>query len=183
MFLEEEKERQLEALYEAENSRPADLDMVADQSEAVDPTKQTQESTTAGEKLIEAIELADLDRQTFATYHSELAQGLNPIMPSHSPLLQHLQMTAEQYVLSVAERIPSASLHDALLVLPFSQITSLFDYLDHWLKEDTNISLISRILFFLLKSHYNAVVSNKVLRNTMVSLRMNLRLALQSQKV
>lgn len=74
MFLEEERERELEAAYTAEvNNEPRasggegdDLDGdTAVEAEAVQ--KQTADTLMAGEKIMEAIELADAERENINT--------------------------------------------------------------------------------------------------------------------
>jgi hypothetical protein len=37
-------------------------------------------------------------------------------------------------VLGVIEKVPTANMEDALLVLPFKQVISLLEYLDIWAK-------------------------------------------------
>lgn len=48
--------------------------------------------------------------------------------------------------------------------------------------QELNTTLISRILFFLLKTHHHQIVANRVMRSVMVDLRVHLRDALQRQK-
>lgn len=45
-----------------------------------------------------------------------------------------------------------------------------------------NITLCSRILFSVLRTHHNQIVSNQVLKDILIPLRMNLRNALQEQE-
>jgi U3 small nucleolar RNA-associated protein 12 len=42
--------------------------------------------------------------------------------------------------------------------------------------------LVSRILFFVLKTHHNQIVANRVMRTILIPLRRHLRAALQRQK-
>jgi U3 small nucleolar RNA-associated protein 12 len=48
--------------------------------------------------------------------------------------------------------------------------------------QEWNIPLVSRILFFLLKTHHHQVVANRTMRTTFIPLRMHLRAALLRQK-
>ncbi len=49
-------------------------------------------------------------------------------------------------------------------------------------RQDANITLASRILFFLLKTHHHQIVSNRIMRTTLVALRESVRAALSRQK-
>ncbi|KIJ37465.1 hypothetical protein M422DRAFT_178030 [Sphaerobolus stellatus SS14] len=176
LFLEEERERELETLYESniaetmnqdQNATNENGEVVGDEATAVN--KQTTETLMAGERIMEALELGDTAR----------AQPADA--PTH-PILAALGQGPEEYVLGVIQKISSTALHDALLVLPFAKVLSLMVYLDEWAKRDWNIPLISRILFFLLRTHHNQIVANHSMRNTLIPLRKHLREALRRQQ-
>jgi len=84
--------------------------------------------------------------------------------------------------LRVVERIPGTALFDALLVLPFGRVISMMRYLNVWAQREWNIALTSRIIFFLLKTHYHQVVANRVMRTALIPLRKHLRESLRKQK-
>lgn len=44
-------------------------------------------------------------------------------------------LTGDQYVLRVIEKVKSTELEEALLVLPFTKVISLLRYLDLWAKK------------------------------------------------
>lgn len=93
-----------------------------EEGEVTAVSKQTSETLTAGERVMEAIDLAD----------TELAKS--PDAP-RNPLLATLGETAEEHVFHVFEKISSTALHDALLVLPFARVISLIKYLNEWTKK------------------------------------------------
>lgn len=150
MFLEEERERELEALYESgianslnrsdaligsgvENGSTND----AVSAEATGVTKQTTETLMAGERIIEAIDLADGEREAFREYEEAMsrlpdddAMRLQP--PARNPVLAAYDLEPEAYVLRVVEKVQSTALQDALLVLPFVKVVSLMGYLNIW---------------------------------------------------
>lgn len=113
-------------------------DALGDEAEAVQ--KATSETLMAGEKIMDAIELADADRQLTADYEESRARATGEmrealIPPQRSALLVAAgDLTPDRYVLSVIEKVPAASMEDALLVLAFKQIISLLEYLDMWAK-------------------------------------------------
>ncbi|KIL70155.1 hypothetical protein M378DRAFT_117072 [Amanita muscaria Koide BX008] len=202
LFLEEERERELEAVYESgiadslnRNDAPigsgagegvAPIDNAA-QTEATSVSKQTTETLMAGEKIIEALDLADNERNAFADYNQAMsklsendAMKLQP--PPRNPVLAAYDLEPEAYVLRVVEKVPSTALHDALLVLPFQKVISLMNYLNIWAQKEWSIVLASRIIFFLLRTHHHQIVANRIMRTSLVPLRKHLRSALQRQK-
>ncbi|TFK55785.1 WD40 repeat-like protein [Heliocybe sulcata] len=200
LFLEEERERELETLYETGiadslnredapiGSGAADGDAPSQaQAEATAVSKQTTETLMAGERIIEALDLADTERAVWreyeeakATLSEDDAEKLPP--PARNAVLAAYDLEPEAWVLRVVERIPGTALMDALLVLPFGKVVSLMTYLNIWAQKEWNIVLVSRILFFLMKTHHHQIVANRIMRTTLMSLRKHLRFALQRQK-
>lgn len=102
-------------------------------------TKQTAETLTAGEKIIEALELADAERAALAEYEdakSKLPPSEAAKLPPPQPnaMLAALGMEPEEYVLDTIEKISNTALLDALLVLPFGHVLSMMVYLDEWVR-------------------------------------------------
>ena len=48
--------------------------------------------------------------------------------------------------------------------------------------QEWNITLVSQIIFYLLKVHHHQIVANRVMRTALIPLRKHLRAALQRQK-
>lgn len=148
MFLEEERERDLEQLYEsglADTLNREDLPIgsgdptseVPAQAETTNVSKQTTETLMAGERISEALELADREVEARHAYE-KAKEGLSEEQlvaiqpPPKDPLLVAQNLEPEAWVLRVVEGVQSAALHDALLVLPFSKVISLMVYLNLW---------------------------------------------------
>jgi len=115
------------------------------QSEVMPVSKQTTETLMAGERIMEALDLADTERATFREYEEAMAKlpqddpmRLQP--PPRNPILVANDLDPEAYVLRTVERVQSAALHDALLVLPFGKIVSLMYYLTTWAQKVSAIS-------------------------------------------
>jgi U3 small nucleolar RNA-associated protein 12 len=53
---------------------------------------------------------------------------------------------------------------------------------DFFSQKEWNITLVSRIIFFLLKTHHHQIVANRVMRIALIPLRQHLRDALKRQK-
>ncbi|KAF8897438.1 WD40-repeat-containing domain protein [Infundibulicybe gibba] len=200
LFLEEEREHELENLYEsgiADSLNRIDAPIGSGagegsgdttlQAEAGPVIKQTTETLMAGERIIEAIDLADTEIAIFQEYKTSISQlseddAMRLQAPPRNPVLAAYDLEPEGYVLKTVEKVQSAALQDALLVLPFGKVVSLMDYLNIWAQKGWNIPLVSRIIFFLLKTHHHQVVANRIMRTSLIPLRKHLRAALQKQK-
>ncbi|EKD20743.1 uncharacterized protein L3040_006461 [Drepanopeziza brunnea f. sp. 'multigermtubi'] len=184
IFLEEEKEKELEELYEhtlltsLEPEKDKD-----DDAEFGDVGKQTSETLTAGEKILEALDLGMADLEVIGEW--ELAKQTQPNIapPSRNPLYMALGgISAEQHVLNVLQGIKAAALQDALLVLPFSKLPSLFTFIHIFATRSMNIYLTCRIHLFMLRTHHRQIVASKTMRPVLEDIRVNLRKSLQRQK-
>jgi U3 small nucleolar RNA-associated protein 12 len=92
----------------------------------------------------------------------------HPLIVAASP---KTPMDPEEFVLVTVQRIKSSQLEEALLVLPFSHVTKLLQNLAVWIERSWNPRLTSRILFFLLRTHHNELVSTRALRPTLERIR------------
>ncbi|KIR53961.1 U3 small nucleolar RNA-associated protein 12 [Cryptococcus gattii Ru294] len=187
LFLEEEREKEIEAMYDSNladtlNREPGEGEGEGDEAEAVQ--KQTTETLIAGEKIMEAIELADADRATTRQWEEDNAKSNVeiPRPPRNAELISRGDLEPDEYVLKVVQKIPAAQMEDALLVLPFRMVVSLMGYLDEWAIQGKEIILVSRILFFLLRTHSSQIVSNRIMRTPLLTLRHHLRDALAQQR-
>jgi U3 small nucleolar RNA-associated protein 12 len=100
-------------------------------------SKQTTETLMAGERISEALELADKEIEAYVAYQ-KAKEGLSEDQlaaiqpPPRNPLLLAQNLEPEAWVLKTVEGVQSAALHDALLVLPFGKVMSLMIYLNLW---------------------------------------------------
>ncbi|KAL9588083.1 MAG: hypothetical protein Q9203_003111 [Teloschistes exilis] len=184
IFLEEEREKEMEELYENTLTTSLDQndDAGEDKTEVVAAGKQTTDTLTAGERLVEALEISLPDLEAMREWKQAKARRANVAAPDRHPIFLYTNTSAEAHVLSVVQKIKAAALQDALLVLPFHQITALFTFLQIWAEKQWNIPLTCRILFFMLKLHHKQIVASKTMRPMLDGIRRYLRQALQSQK-
>lgn len=191
IFLEEEREKELEELYEgtlAASLEDEDEDLAAKQDDdknvaIVDKaTRQSAETLKAGEKIIEALEIGSDDLDLVAEY--EEAKKTNPSLahPTRHIILATLKLTAERHVLNVIEKIKPAQLEDALLVLPFSHVMKLVRFVEIWTQKEWSIPLVCRILFFVTRTHHKQIVASRELKPMLENVRGNLRKCLARQK-
>lgn len=184
LFLEEEREKEMEEMYD--NTLTASLEEEnedGEKAEAGDAGKQTTTTLMAGEKIMEALELGVEDLETMREFHAIKAAQPNARAPDRNPMYLALgNISAEQHVLNVVQKIPAAALQDALLVLPFSKVGALFTFLNLWASREWNIPLTCRILFFILKTHHRQIISSKTMRPMLDVIRASLRRVLSRQK-
>ena len=185
IFLEEEREKELEELYEATltTSLEQEPENGEEKSEVVAAGKQTVETLMAGEKIAEALEIGMADLQIMDEWNEIKSTQPTAAPPPRNPVfMAYGNTSAEAHVLSIVQKIKAASLQDALLVLPFEKVTALFTFLRIWAERQWNMPLTCRILFFMLKTHDRQIIANKTMRPMLDGIRNHLRRALQQQK-
>lgn len=185
IFLEEERERELEEMYEKtlatslEDEEPIN----GERAEAVDASKQTISTLTAGERIQEALDLGLADLEVVRAWEIQRKANPNIAPPQRNPIFLALgNISAERHVLNTLSKIPAAQLHDALLVLPFSSLPGLFTFLSIWVQKQWNVTLTCRVLFFLLKTHQKQIVASRELKTVLEAMRADLRRTLIGNK-
>jgi len=185
IFLEEEREKEIEELYESTLTTSLEQDPDAEDAkrEVGAATKQTVDTLMAGERIEEALELGTADLNAVREWEEMQRTNPNAAPPQRNPIFVMLgNISAEAYVMNVLQKIKAAALHDALLVLPFASVPMLFTFLNIFAKRSMNMPLTCRILFFMLKTHHKQIVASKTMRTMLDGIRANLREALKRQK-
>ncbi|KAF8424595.1 WD40-repeat-containing domain protein [Tirmania nivea] len=186
IFLEEEREKELEALYESTLTASLEPPTTDDpDSTSTSAGKQTIETLMAGERIMEALDMGIDDLNILSAHASLQAQrpGITIAPPQRNPVYIALgNISAETHLANVVSKIKAAHLQDALLVLPFEKVEKFMRFLNLWAEKEWNIPLTAKILFFLLRVHHNQIVASKTLRPMLDSVRVNLRRALGRQK-
>ncbi|KAH7408366.1 WD40-repeat-containing domain protein [Phaeosphaeria sp. MPI-PUGE-AT-0046c] len=185
IFLEEERERELEELYESTltTSLEDEENITGERPEAVDASKQTISTLTAGERIQEALDLGLVDLELMRVHEQQRKANPKLAPPQRNPLFLALgNISAERHVLNTLSKIPAAQLHDALLVLPFSSLPALFTFLAIWVRKQWNVTLTCRVLFFMLKTHQKQIVSSRELKVVLEDMRADLRKTLGGNK-
>ncbi|KAF2766931.1 WD repeat-containing protein-like protein [Teratosphaeria nubilosa] len=165
VFLEEEREKELEEMYEATLAQNLDRDQREDEEahgdEVAAAGKQTIATLTHGEKVLEALELSIADHELMQQHAHDHARNPHLAPPQRNPLFLALgNITAPQHVLRTLQKIPPPALNDALLVLPFSILPTLFTFLSIFLHQRTAPELSWRIAYFLLQAHMPQIVAS-----------------------
>lgn len=185
IFLEEEREKELEDLYESTltTSLEQDEENGEEKSVVAGAGKQTVETLMAGEKIAEALEVGIVDLEIMREWRQAKATQPKLALPARDPIfLAFNNISAEAHVLAVVQKIKAAALQDALLVLSFDKLPALFTFLRIWAERQWNMTLTCRILFFMLKTHHKQIVASKTMRPMLEGIRLHLRSSLQRQK-
>lgn len=196
VFLEEEREKEMDELYEnelLESMDPEDAtapDVEETEDGATKVSKQSMETLKAGEKLMEALDIGLEDVEAVEEYELQLAQFkskktgvMMPQKPTPSSILLAFNVTGHEYVLNTVLKIRAAQLEDALLVLPFSYTLKLLRFIDIWTNElnisrnIVNIAVICKILFFVVKVNAKELISQRdaKLKNHLIRVKAQLR--------
>jgi U3 small nucleolar RNA-associated protein 12 len=123
-------------------------EMKEDEPQSEEAVKQSILSINAGDRLLEALELADQELQA-ARSKNKKGATVNPML---------LGMDPPHYVLWVLKSIKSADLEQALLVLPLGHAERLLYYLVLLLKEGPrSVELCCRAAVFTFKCHQQQV--------------------------
>ncbi|KAK9495727.1 WD40-repeat-containing domain protein [Lipomyces doorenjongii] len=188
IFLEEEREKELEELYESTLISSLDGPERSGEKESDEVTtaaagKQTVETLVAGERIVEALDLGVTDIELLEEHDIMKKNNPNAAPPSRNAVFVALDnIAAERYVLDVLEKIKASQLQDALLLLPFEKVLSLLRFINIWAEKGWNITLASRILFFLIRLYHRQIITNEIMRPMLSSVREHLRGAIQRQK-
>lgn len=171
VFLEEERERELEEMYESTLAQNFDRDAEMEDGEAgedgvANATKQTIATLTHGEKIIEALEQGIEDLHLMQAYERDKRHHPKLAIPQRNPIFLALgNISAESYVLSTLQKVPTPALNDALLVIPFTMLPTLFTFLALFLRKRMQPELTWRATYFLLQVHMRQIVASKQLRS------------------
>ncbi|CAK9436153.1 uncharacterized protein LODBEIA_P07110 [Lodderomyces beijingensis] len=198
VFLEEEREKELDETYESKLLHSLDTDAplandddennneVEGNGQVEKVTKQTMETLKAGEKLMEALDIGTEDLEATRAYEAQAKAKKEATRETPNAILLAFNMTGPQYVLDTLLKIKPSQLDDALLVLPFSYCLKLFQMIEIWTdknhitKNITQLSLICKVLFFVITSNSKELINQKDphLKNQLTAMKGQLRLNL-----
>ena len=169
VFLEEERERELEQMFDRVNDRDEggtanvlnrkrgdedddDESTGGDQPQSEAAVRRSVLSVSAGDRIMEGLERADQETKDISLFKKTHGPGAvrNP-----NPML--LNMEPAHYVLWVLKTIKSAELEQSLLVLPITHLERLMFYMILLLKSGRGVELCSRVAIFMVKAHQNQV--------------------------
>jgi len=176
VFLEEEKERALEELFDKVDSRGDELgterimrrqreeeaqeeDDDENEPQSLEAVKRSVLSISAGDRIMEALERADQEMKEAAAFR-KCQEGLGTGAKKRTPNPFILGMEPPMYILWVLRSIKCAELEQSLLVLPLNYMERLIYYLIILLRNGNGIELCGRCAIFLVKTHQQQLVGH-----------------------
>lgn len=175
VFIQEEREKEMDELYETDLLTSLDGDDItpraktnededdADLDDAGVVRSKTMENLKASEKLIEALDLLNEE---------------------DNALLKAMNTNPSENLFNTLTKIKPNQLEDCLLVLPFSYSVKLLKEINKWTKNNdllqkntSRLNLICRALFFTVRSNHMELISqnDEVFKNEIISLKDQLR--------
>lgn len=176
VFLEEEKERALEDMFDKVENRGDEVgterimrrqreeeaqeeDDDENEPQSAEAVKRSVLSVAAGDRIMEALERADQEMKDVASFRkSQDGIGSGTKKRTPNPLL--LGMEPPMYILWVLRSIKCAELEQSLLVLPLNYTERLVYYLIILLRSGHGIELCGRCAIFLVKTHQQQLVGH-----------------------
>lgn len=147
VFIEEEREAELEKLFDS-TLEEGQAGLEEGQESAIATTK-TLATIKAGEKLLESLEEAEKEKLRWEDHNQSLLThkqlGKRNKFPAFQPSPVFQGKTVADYILSQLSEIPPTDIEQSLMVLSFTDVIALFNYIKVWI-EKVNISF--RVLYF-----------------------------------
>jgi len=174
VFVEEEKENALDELFDDGLDREVDGSGVGvpgaegNNVESGMAAQKSMEALKGGEKVFEAIELAEQAAKENEAYEEARRRAENlaketkrpvayPARPEANILL--LGRTGPENLLRVLKGIRAAELQQALLLLPQDSVLQMLVHARTWLENGLEVELACRVVFFLLRVHHKQIVA------------------------
>ena len=181
VFLEEERERELEEMFDKvdgrkeENTADALMRAQKDGEEGLDgddeddnekpqseaAVKQSILSVSSGDRIMEAIEMADKETKEISSFRKLQEEKGGDSKRAPNPML--FGMEPAKYVLWILRSVKSVDLEQSLLVLPLTHVERLMHYLIVNLRQHKGVELCAKVSVFLIKAHQAQIVSNRAL--------------------
>uniref|UniRef100_A0A8C9QI83 WD repeat-containing protein 3 n=1 Tax=Spermophilus dauricus TaxID=99837 RepID=A0A8C9QI83_SPEDA len=165
LILEEEREMQREAEYEesvAKEDQPAVPGEI--QGDSYFTGRKTIETVKAAERIMEAIELYREETAKMKEHQAICkAAGKEVPLPINPILMAYGNISPSAYVLEIFKGIKSSELEESLLVLPFSYVPDILKLFNEFIQLGSDVELLCRCLFFLLRIHFGQITSNQML--------------------
>lgn len=191
LFLEEEKERALDAQFE---SAIDESEAFADRNdptrpEAEEATRKSLATVRSGEVLLEALELAEEEAAKSAIYAAEVAAaaegGESEAVPPPPPPQKNIRMLGleeHDYILKRLAEIPASHIEQALLILPFHHVAAFLGFAERLIGEGKRVELCAQCVFFLLRVHHAQITASTELKPVVERLVRNTRRHLMEQR-
>ncbi|GAV85737.1 WD40 domain-containing protein/Utp12 domain-containing protein, partial [Cephalotus follicularis] len=171
-FIEEEQEKRLEELFEADldnaENKYAPKEELPEEGVVALAGKRTQETLTATDLIIEALDVAESEAKRIAEHKLEATRAS---VSEFKPNITMLGLPPSNYVLHRLSTVNTNDLEQTLLALPFSDALKLLGYLKDWTLFPDKVELVCRVTTVLLQTHYNQLVTTPAARPVLTILK------------
>ncbi|XVF55558.1 hypothetical protein PTKIN_Ptkin06aG0045500 [Pterospermum kingtungense] len=172
-FIEEEKEKRLEEMFEADienafEDRHIPKEELPEEGAVALAGKKTQETLTATDSVIDALDVAEVELKHLAEHEEEKARGK---VAEFQPNIIMLGLSPSDYVLRALSNISTNDLEQTLLALPFADALKLLSYTKDWTSKPDKVELVCRIVTVLLQTHHSQLISTPSARPVLTVLK------------
>ncbi|KAG6393330.1 hypothetical protein SASPL_147569 [Salvia splendens] len=159
-FIEEEKEKRLEEMFETDTDNPfetkyAPKEELPEEGAVALAGKKTGETVTAADSIMEALDIAEEELKRIAE-HEERSKGR---AADFQPNILMLGLSPSEFVLRAVSSVHTNDLEQALLALPFSDSLRVLSYLKEWIAHPEKVELVCRVSTVLLQIHHYQLTS------------------------
>ncbi|XP_031265936.1 WD repeat-containing protein 3 homolog isoform X2 [Pistacia vera] len=132
--MQEEKEKRLEEMFESDldnaiENRYAPKEELPEEGAVALAGKKTQETLTATDLIIEALDVVEEELDRIAQHEEEKTRGN---VAEFQPDIRMLGLSPSDYVLRTLSNVNTNDLEQTLLALPFADALKLLSYLKDW---------------------------------------------------
>ena len=174
-FLEEEREKRLESLFD-EGVEKLQGQAAGAEGAAAAAAGTSQEALTGADRIIEALELAAAEGERRAEAERQPERGAF----APNPLLLGLSPTA--YVLRAVKGVRSSDLEQTLIMLPFTDALRVLALCLEWIRAPKDVELVVRVVMLLVRLHQPRLGAMASARQLLTDLRQALRPALEAKR-
>lgn len=173
-FVEEEEEKRTEEMFESmvddsnENKYMPKDDGINEEGSVALPGKKTQETLTAADMIIDALDLAEDEHKRLNHHKEDVKNGKGGV---YQPNMILRGRSPSEHVLHVISNVQTNDLEQTLLSLPFSDVLKIISYLKDWSCNPAKIELVCRIATVILQSHYSQLTATAAARPMLTCLK------------
>lgn len=153
---------------------------IPDSKESSRPSKPTLSTIKQAEQLLFCLDLVKGEREKAQEYKLALEElkrrkkagkaSPSETLPAPIPSPYLLGKSPSLFLLESMARIKQADMEESLLVLPFSEVLILFEYVTEWIEHGKAVEMVTRVVSFLLKLHQSHLVTSGSLQPILTKL-------------
>ncbi|CAN4121479.1 unnamed protein product [Withania somnifera] len=183
-FIEEEKEKRLEGMFESEidnafENKYGPKEELPEEGAVALAGKRTQETLTATDSIIEALDMAAAELKRIAEHEEDKSKGR---VSEFRPNILMLGLSPSDYVLRALSSVHTNDLEQTLLALPFSDALVLLSYVENWASISDKVELACRVTAVLLQIHHHQMISTVSAKPLLIRLKDALHASIKELK-